>query len=104
MNLYIRKKRQKIKREYTDFFGYDVESLKMISALQFETFMEHKRQFEKQILDNKKIIISTVAKATAISFQKRKFRKIVMDEATMVKENLMFLAAFNAEQIILIGD
>ena len=43
MNLYIRKKRQKIKREYTDFFGYDVESLKMISALQFETFMEHKR-------------------------------------------------------------
>lgn len=27
-----------------------------------------------------------------------------MDEATMVKENMMFLAAFHAEQIVLVGD
>ena len=60
----IRKKELVVNSEYKDFFGYDIETIKMLSPHQFETFMRHKKTFEDQILDSKPIIITTVGKAT----------------------------------------
>ena len=34
----------------------------------------------------------------------REFKHVVMDEATMVKENESFLASLHANQIVLVGD
>lgn len=45
-----------------------------------------------------------MGKATTKVMADRKFKRVVMDEATMVKENEAFLASINAEQIVLVGD
>ena len=53
---------------------------------------------------NKPIIVTTVGKATTKLIQDRQIRRVVMDEATMVKENEAFLASLHAHQIVLVGD
>ena len=50
------------------------------------------------------IIITTIGKACTGELQDRKFKRVIMDEATMVKENEAFLGTLHAEQIVLVGD
>ena len=76
----------------------------MLSRAQFETFMSHKKTFETQILENKPIVVTTVGKSATKSMADRKFKRVIMDEATMIKENEAFLASINAEQIVMVGD
>ena len=66
--------------------------------------MKNKQKFENRIMDSKKIIITTIGKACTHSLRERKFKRVIMDEATMVKENEAFLGAIHAEQIVLVGD
>ena len=42
----LRKKQLVFNSEYKDFFGYDIETIKMLSRYQFETFLRHKKTFE----------------------------------------------------------
>jgi len=35
---------------------------------------------------------------------KRRFKRVIMDEATMIKEHEAFLATQFAEQMVLVGD
>ena len=100
----IRKKKLAFKSQYTEFFGYNVETIKQLTKEQFEIFLSHKKKFEGQILENKPIIVTTVGMATTKGMANRKFKRVVIDEATMVKENEAFLASINAEQIVLVGD
>ena len=104
IEFFIKKKKLQVKRKYDDFFGYDVETIKQLTWAQFETFMRHKKSFEEQILSNKPIIVTTVGKATTKMMADCKFTRVVMDEATMVKENEAFLATVNAKQIVMVGD
>ena len=48
--------------------------------------------------------MTTVGKATTKMMAERQFKRVIMDEATMVKENEAFLASIHAEQIVLVGD
>lgn len=50
-----------------------------------------------KILGEKKIIVTTIGKAASQQLREMKFRRVIMDEATMVKENEAFLGAINAE-------
>jgi len=93
-----------LNEKYVDFFGYNVETIKKLTRHQFEMFLQHKKTFEQQIIIRKPIIVTTVGKATTKVMADRRFKIVIMDEATMVKENEAFLAAINAEQIILVGD
>ena len=94
---FIRKRDVQLKEKYINFFGYDIETIKMLNKKQFETFMKHKNEFEKQILESKPIIVSTIGKATTKALRDRKFKRVVIDEATMVRENEAFLGAIHAE-------
>lgn len=76
----------------------------MLSKAHFEIFLEHKRKFEQQILESKPIIVTTVGKGCTKSYRNRRFKRVIMDEATMVRENEAFLTTLNAEQIVLVGD
>ena len=69
----------------------------MLTRAQFEIFMQHKRQFEDQILKNRPIIVTTIGKASTKAFRERMFERVIMDEATMVKENEAFLGAIHAK-------
>ena len=100
----IRKKNLQLNGKYVDFFGYNVETIKKLTKQQFEMFLGHKDKFEQQILERKPIIVTTVGKATTKAMAERKFKRVIMDEATMVKDYEAFLTALNAEQIVLIGD
>ena len=48
--------------------------------------------------------MTTVGKASTKAMAERKFKRVIMDEATMIKENEAYLASINAEQIVLVGD
>jgi len=66
--------------------------------------MKHKKEFESKIFKSKPIIVTTVGKACTFMLREREFKRIVMDEATMIKENEAFLSATSAEQLVLVGD
>ena len=93
---FIKKTKLEIKSKYSEFFGYDVETIKQLTLKQFEIFLQHKKTFEDQIIHNKPIIVTTVGKATTKIIQDRKIKRVIMDEATMVKENEAFLACLHA--------
>ena len=59
--------------------------------------MKHKKEFESNIIESMPIIVTTVGKACTKQLRDRGFKKIVMDEATMIKENEAFLSSTNAE-------
>ena len=46
LEYFIKKKQLKLKSEYRDFFGYDVETIKQLTLEQFEIFLQHKKTFE----------------------------------------------------------
>ena len=101
---YIRKKATKLKEKYIKFFGFNIETIKQLTKTQFQVFLKNKQKFENTIIDSKKIIVTTIGKACTHSLRERKFKRVIMDEATMVKENEAFLGAIHAEQIVLVGD
>ena len=104
VTLYIRKKPKKMKGQFVNFFGYDIETIKMLSKAHFEIVLKHKKAFEEQILKSKPIIVTTVGKGCTKSFRVRNFKRVIMDESTMVRENEAFLTTISAEQIVLVGD
>ena len=105
MTIYsIRKKELQLNGRYVDFFGYNIETIKMLTRTQFEIFMKHKKEFENQILSNQPIIVTTMGKASTKALRNKRFTRVIIDEATMVKENEAFLGAIHAEQIVLVGD
>ena len=59
--------------------------------------MKHKKEFEAKIFESMPVIVTTVGKACTQQLRERKFKRIVMDEATMIKENEAFLSSTNAE-------
>ena len=86
------------------FFGFDIEKIKELNKRQFEVFMQYKNKFEKIVLDSFPCIVTTIACAFTQQVVRRRFKRIVIDEATMVKEHEAFLSTLHAEQIVLIGD
>ena len=76
----------------------------MLSLPKFELFLKHKKEFEDKILETMPIIVTTVGKGCTKALRARKFKRVIMDEATMVRENEAFLTTIGAEQIILVGD
>ena len=59
--------------------------------------MKHRNDLEVQILKSRPIIVTTIGKATTKALRDREFKRVIMDEATMVKENEAFLGAIHAE-------
>ena len=94
---YIRKKKNELKSEYVNFFGFDVETIKQLNIKQFKEFLDNKRKFENEILNTSPIIVTTIGKACTKLLRERKFKRVIMDEATMVKEHEAFLGAIHAE-------
>mmetsp|Transcript_16288 Transcript_16288/g.20629 ORF Transcript_16288/g.20629 Transcript_16288/m.20629 type:complete len:186 (-) Transcript_16288:917-1474(-) len=101
---YIRKKKRALNRQYANFFGFNVEMIKQLSIKQFKEFLDNKRKFENEILNTSPIIVTTIGKACTKLLRERKFRRVIMDEATMVKEHEAFLGVVHAEQVVLVGD
>ena len=66
--------------------------------------MKYKNQFEQIVLESFPCIVTTIASAFTQQVTRRRFKRIVIDEATMVKEHEAFLSTLHAEQIVLIGD
>lgn len=101
---FIRKRSAQLKDEYVNFFGYNIETIKKLSRQSFEIFIKHRNEFEQQILNSRPIIVTTIGKASTKALRERQFKRVIMDEATMIKENEAFLGAINAQQIVLVGD
>ena len=97
VSYFIRKKQLQLNERYVDFFGYNIEKIKMLNRAQFEIFMRHKREFENQILGKRPIIVTTMGKASTKNLRNKRFTRVIIDEATMVKENEAFLGAIHAE-------
>ena len=87
-----------------NFFGYNIETIKQLTIKQFDEFMKHKKNFEQKIFESMPVIVTTIGKACTQQLRDREFKRIVMDEATMIKENEAFLSSINAEQIVMVGD
>ena len=47
VTLYIRKKQKKMKGQFVNFFGYNIETIKMLSKAHFEIVLKHKKAFEE---------------------------------------------------------
>ena len=81
-----------------------METIKQLTKEQFENFLEHKEEFEQEVVKKFPCIITTIGSATCKAMAQRKFKRVVIDEATMVKEHEAFLVSLHAEQIVLVGD
>ena len=49
-------------------------------------------------------IVTTIGAAGTKAMTSLDFKRVVIDEATMIKEHEVFLATLNVEQIVLVGD
>ena len=94
---YIRKRDVEIQPKFGQMFGFDMETIKMLTKEQFEIFLEHKQAFEKKVFERYPCIVTTVGTASTKAMVNRRFKRVVMDEATMVKEHEAFLATLYAE-------
>mmetsp|Transcript_25448 Transcript_25448/g.31818 ORF Transcript_25448/g.31818 Transcript_25448/m.31818 type:complete len:98 (-) Transcript_25448:52-345(-) len=94
----------RIKQQYASLFGYGVESLKHLSKPLFKSFLDLKRSYEREVLEKIPVIITTIGKACSTQFRATKFKKVIIDEATMAKEHEAFLNIISAEQVVLVGD
>ena len=50
-----------------------------------------------KVIESRPIIVTTIGKAASRALRDRKFKRVIMDEATMIKENEAFLGAISAE-------
>ena len=66
--------------------------------------MEHKDAFEKKVLRKFPCIVTTIGAAGTKAMTSQNFKRVVIDEASMIKEHEAFLLTLNAEQIVLVGD
>lgn len=94
---FIRKREAQLKDQYVNFFGYNIETIKKLTRQSFEVFMKHRNDFEAQILKSRPIIVTTIGKAATRALRDREFKRVIMDEATMIKENEAFLGAIHAQ-------
>ena len=101
---FVRKKELEIQEVFDGLFGVNLETIKQLSKEQFENFFSHKENFEKEVLKNFRVIVTTVGTASSKAMIQRRFKRVVMDEATMIKEHEAFMATLYAEQIVLVGD
>ena len=88
----------------SQLLGYNIEQVKHLSKQDFKRFMEYKDEFEKQVIKKFPCIVTTVGVASSKQMVERKFKRVIMDEATMIQEHEAFLATQHAEQIVLVGD
>ena len=84
-------------KESLKLFGYDIETIKQLSKKDFEAFLERKDEFEDFVLKAFPCIVTTVGTAASKAIISRRFKRVVMDEATMIKEQEAFLATLHAE-------
>ena len=84
--------------------GKNILEIKRMKKPEFKIFLDKKIKFEQRVLAKKKIIVTTVGKGCTRMFRNRKFKRVIMDEATMIRENEAFLTMLDAEQIVLVGD
>ena len=87
-----------------DILGYNIETVKQLNKEQFEIFMKHILNFEKDVLRKFPCIVTTIGAAGTKAITSQFFKRVVIDEATTIKEHEAFLLTLNAEQIVLIGD
>ena len=66
--------------------------------------MREKEEFSKNVIQKFPCIVTTVGVAGTRQMVARRFKRVIMDEATMIKEHEAFLATQFAEQIVLVGD
>ena len=101
---YIRKRAQEMKEDVAEIFGFDIETVKQLNKEQFEIFIQKKDAFEKEVLRKFPCIVTTIGAAGTKAMTSQNFKRVVIDEATMIKEHEAFLSTLNAEQIVLVGD
>ena len=75
-----------------------------MTKAQFEHFYRKKREFEKKVVRDYQILVTTCGNAATQLVRDLKIKRVVIDEATQVKEHESFLATLDAEQIVLVGD
>ena len=101
---YIRKRAQEMNEDVAEIFGFNIETVKKLSKEQFEIFIQKKDAFEKQVIQKFPCIVTTIGAAGTKAMTSQTFKRVVIDEATMIKEHEAFLSTLNAEQIVLVGD
>ena len=101
---YIRKRAQEMKEDVAEIFGFDIETVKQLNKEQFEIFIQKKDAFEKEVLRKFPCIVTTIGAAGTKAMTSQNFKRVVIDEATMIKEHEAFLSTLNAQQIVLVGD
>ena len=104
MLYYIRKRAQEMNEDVAEIFGFDIETVKQLKKEQFEIFIQKKDAFERDVLRKFPCIVTTIGAAGTKAMTSQNFKRVVIDEATMIKEHEAFLSTLNAEQIVLVGD
>eukprot|EP00347_Sterkiella_histriomuscorum_P011740 403371285 len=99
----FRKRQRNINNQLT-VLGMDISGIRNMSQSNFDSFMDTKRQFEKRIIDQTPIIITTCNSACEHRLKDKKFRKVIIDEAAQATEVETLIPLINAKQVVLIGD
>ena len=89
--------RQKPEEVKLSFLGYDPKQINELSKPEFEEFLKHKEKFEEVAIQKFPIIVTTAGYAATKVIRDLKIKRVVVDEATQVKEQDMFLSTLSAE-------
>ena len=95
--LCVRKKKPVMRNEFKDLFGQGTQSIKNLNREDYFEFVRLKEEFEEDALRQYPCIVTTVGTAASKAIMSRHFKRVVMDEATMIKEHEAFLATLHAE-------
>ena len=79
----VRQKKEEVK---LSFLGYNPTQINELSKEEFEEFLKHKEKFEELAIQNFPIIITTAGYAASRVIRDLKIKKVIVDEATQVKE------------------
>ena len=94
---FVRKKILTVTEKVNQLLGFNLESVKTMTKDQFRQFIKHKDEFEQRIIKKFPCIVTTIGVACTRNLVERRFKRVVIDEATMVKEHEAFLATQHAE-------
>eukprot|EP00347_Sterkiella_histriomuscorum_P020669 403336923 len=102
-NFGFRKRERNINNQLT-VLGMDINGIRNMSKQNFESFIDTKQKFERRIIDQTPIIITTCNSSCEKRLKDKKFKKVIIDEAAQATEVETLLPIINAKQVVLIGD
>eukprot|EP00347_Sterkiella_histriomuscorum_P014875 403359193 len=102
-NLGFKKRERNINNQIT-VLCMDINDIRNMSKQNYESIIDKKQKFERRIIDQTPIIITTFNDSCEKLLKDKKFKKVIIDEAAQATEVETLLPIINAKQVVLIGD